>query len=102
MTGKDETLRNRNVGVDAGSEKGSIPTIRLDDPDAAKQLSVICRDVGFFYLEGHGLTPEEIDSVFEESKALFALTTEEKKMLSDKEISRGYTAMQEETLDPSN
>jgi len=109
MTEKDETAKNSNADVgssgddgdDDGSCTGSIPTVNMEDPDAAEQLSIICRDVGFFYLEGHGFTPEEIDRVFEESKKLFALPIEEKKKLSDKEMSRGYTAMQEETLDPA-
>ena len=78
-----------------------IPTIDMRDPDVAKRLSVICRDHGFFYLEGHGLAPNEIDEVFRESRALFALPIEEKTKLSDKVMSRGYTAMQEQTLDPA-
>lgn len=85
-----------------GDEVARIPTIDMGDPDAAEKLSVACKDFGFFFLEGHGLAPEEIDEVFRESKALFALPMEEKVKLSDKEMSRGYTAMQEETLDPAH
>lgn len=77
----------------------SIPTVNMKDPDAAEKISIFCREVGFFYLEGHGFTPEELDEVFSESKAMFALPTAEKKKLSDKVMSRGYTAMQEEKLD---
>lgn len=77
-----------------------IPTIRLDDPNAGSHLRSACTDIGFFYLEGHGLTTDEIDDVFEESKKFFSLTMTEKKALSDKVMSRGYTSMQEETLDP--
>jgi len=79
-----------------------IPSIDISDTNAAEKISVTCREIGFFYLEGHGLAPEEIDVVFRESKALFALPTEEKTKLSDKVMSRGYTAMQEETLDPAH
>jgi isopenicillin N synthase-like dioxygenase len=78
----------------------AIPTLRLDDPDIGSQLRSACSDIGFFYLEGHGLTNNEIDHVFHESKKFFSLTTPEKKSLSDKVMSRGYTSMQEETLDP--
>ncbi|VEU38661.1 unnamed protein product [Pseudo-nitzschia multistriata] len=80
----------------------SIPTLDLGDPDAAQKLAAIGRNVGFFYLEGHGLSPDYIDSVFAASKALFDLPLEEKTKLSDHTMSRGYTAMQEETLDLAN
>jgi len=92
----------RDESADGGDELSSvctIPIIDMTDPEAAKKLSMACRDVGFFYLEGHGLTPKEIEEVFNESKAMFALPTSEKKKLSDKIMSRGYTAMQEEKLD---
>ena len=82
----------------------SIPTIRLDETDTekvVKELRAACVDVGFFYIEGHGIAPELLEDVFRASKELFALPVEEKKALSDPVMSRGYTAMQEETLDPS-
>jgi isopenicillin N synthase-like dioxygenase len=79
----------------------SIPTIRLSDLDAVPALRAACIDVGFFYLEGHGLDSGEILQVFEESRKLFDLPLKEKEALSDKVMSRGYTAMQEETLDPT-
>ena len=77
----------------------NIPTIDMGDPLAAQKLSVVCRDVGFCYLIGHGFSSEEFQTVFRESKALFDLPVEEKQKLSDKVMSRGYTAMQEEKLD---
>jgi isopenicillin N synthase-like dioxygenase len=53
-------------------------------------------------VDGQGLMePEEIQKVFEQSKLLFDLSQEEKEQLSDKTTSRGYTNMQEETLDPA-
>jgi isopenicillin N synthase-like dioxygenase len=79
----------------------SVPTVRLDDPDAARHLRTACAEVGFFYLEGHGLTSDEIDGVFAESKAYFDLPSDVKAGMCDKAMSRGYTAMQEETLDPA-
>lgn len=54
-----------------------------------------------FSVEGHGLEPTEIDIVFEQSKRLFTLSQSDKESLSDKTMSRGYTNMQEETLDPA-
>lgn len=95
----DEIESEKSMQDDDG--QSSIPTLDLQDPDAAQKLAVICQNVGFFYLDGHGLSPGYIDSIFAASKALFDLPLEEKTKLSDKVMSRGYTAMQEETLDPS-
>jgi isopenicillin N synthase-like dioxygenase len=53
-------------------------------------------------VEGHGLEPSEIARVFEQSEELFALSKSEKECLSDKTMSRGYTNMQNETLDPAH
>jgi isopenicillin N synthase-like dioxygenase len=81
-----------------------ISVISLDDPDREKtirQLRTACIDVGFFYLKGHGIEPSFIDTVMEESKKLFELPLQSKRALSDPVMSRGYTAMEEETLDPS-
>lgn len=95
MIGREGTTEDRS------STTCDIPSIDIRSKDAAEKISTTCREVGFFYLEGHGLAPEEIDAVFRESRALFALPTEEKTQLSDRVMSRGYTAMQEETLDPA-
>jgi isopenicillin N synthase-like dioxygenase len=81
----------------------SIPTIRLDDSDRdtlVKTLRSACVDVGFFYLENHGISSDLISRVMDQSKLLFDLPLEEKQVLSDKVTSRGYTAFEEETLDP--
>jgi isopenicillin N synthase-like dioxygenase len=79
-----------------------IPTVSLRDaPDAVAALRDACINVGFFYLEGHDLVPDDLALVFQESKQIFDLPLKDKEALSDKEMSRGYTAMQEETLDPS-
>jgi isopenicillin N synthase-like dioxygenase len=79
-----------------------VPSIRLDDDeDPVPALRKACVEIGFFYLEGHGLGTEELKRVFEESRKLFELPLEEKRRLSDHVLSRGYTAMQEETLDPA-
>ena len=83
------------------TESSFIPTVDVRDPKAVEIISKVSRDVGFFYLVGHGLSEEEIDSVFNESKALFALSVDEKTKLSDKSLSRGYTAMQEQTFSAS-
>lgn len=83
----------------------SIPTIHLDDPDRERLVSSLrsaCVDVGFFYLDGHGIADDLLAGVMQQSKKLFDLPVEEKRSLSDPVMSRGYTAMEEETLDPRN
>lgn len=80
-----------------------IPSIQLDNSDIndlVKDLRSACVDVGFFYLENHGISPDLMHRVMDQSKLLFDLPLEEKQRLSDKVMSRGYTAFEEETLDP--
>lgn len=81
----------------------SIPTVRLDDPDrtrAAQTLRSACVDYGFFYLEGHGISPSLFEQVMHQSKSLFDVSLDTKQKLCDPVMSRGYTAFEEETLDP--
>lgn len=82
-----------------------IPVIRLDDPDQQTMVKILrdaCVDVGFFYLEGHGIETELMDAVHEQSEIFFKLSTDSKKILSDPVLNRGYTGMQEQSLDPKN
>jgi isopenicillin N synthase-like dioxygenase len=81
----------------------SIPTIRLDDSnqeELVKNLRAACVDVGFFYVENHGVSNDLIEKVMEQMRLLFHLPVEEKGILSDKVMTRGYTAFEEEKLDP--
>lgn len=81
----------------------SIPSIQLDNTDIdtlVKDLRSACVHVGFFYLENHGIPQTLIQRVMDQSKLLFDLPLEEKQLISDKSMSRGYTAFEEETLDP--
>jgi isopenicillin N synthase-like dioxygenase len=81
----------------------SIPSIQLDNTDVdtlVTDLRSACVHVGFFYLENHGISPALIQQVMDQSKLLFDLPLEEKQLISDKSMSRGYTAFEEETLDP--
>lgn len=83
----------------------AIPVIDLfsaNIPSTVATLRSACEKVGFFYVDNHGITPALLDSVLRQSRKLFALPTDEKRLLSDPTMSRGYTAMEEETLDPAN
>ena len=79
-----------------------IPTIRLNDDDHAATVRAVrnaCIDTGFFYVAGHGI---DTSSLLQQSKLLFDLPVAEKRAVSDATLTRGYTAMREETLDPAN
>ena len=82
----------------------SIPTVRLDDPNrdrAARSLRDACVNYGFLYLEGHGIAPSLLENVMNQSNAFFDLPLECKLKVKDSVLNRGYTAFQEETLDPT-
>lgn len=82
----------------------NIPIIRLHDADKAKTVQGIrdaCINVGFFFLEDHGIDSHLLNAALRECKRLFDLPLESKVALSDHVLSRGYTAMEEERLDPA-
>lgn len=104
-----------------------IPTITMVDDkafneltsesDIVKSLKYACEEIGFFYLkvtddddgihnsmnnQRRSLSTEHISKVFEQSKKFFDLPLHVKQQFVDSELNRGYTAMGEETLDPSN
>jgi isopenicillin N synthase-like dioxygenase len=112
-TGKKGERYRVLLNMTASQEEScAIPIIRLSGgagaeltgPDKAEvvaRLRSACVDVGFFYLQGHGIGADLTRRVFEQSRLLFELDDAEKKRLSDPVTSRGYTAMGEETLDPA-
>lgn len=58
-----------------------------------RDLRYAARDVGFFYLDGHGITLDEIDRLFELSRQFFDLPVQEKlriEMVNSSQF-RGYT-----------
>jgi isopenicillin N synthase-like dioxygenase len=69
----------------------------------AKELGQACRDIGFFYITGHGLSGGLRQRVFEQSVAFFAQPDSEKQKLlySSETGNRGYVPMQGESLDPT-
>lgn len=79
----------------------AIPEVDLSRPDASEQLRKACTDVGFFYLVGHGVAPELLASVYAQMALFFHQPLEEKRKVLANEYMRGYTLMNEETLDPA-
>ena len=61
------------------------------------------REVGFFYLVGHGIGEEAVGGVFDGARAFFGLSLAEKEKQSIRRSphNRGYVAMQGESLDPT-
>lgn len=68
----------------------------------AREIGEACRDIGFFYVRGHGISEERIDNVFKSASAFFALPLEEKMKLSMEQRSRcfrGYAPVLSELAD---
>lgn len=82
-----------------------IPTISLGDNDCettVKRLRSACMNVGFFFLEDHGIEEELINDLLQQSKLVFDLSGKSKKALVDPSLCRGYNAMSKETLGSVN
>lgn len=67
-----------------------------------KALGQACRDVGFFYISGHGVPPALMKRVFEASAAFFTgpASIREAVSFSGPGDNRGYIRLGGETLDP--
>jgi isopenicillin N synthase-like dioxygenase len=64
----------------AGVPAGHLPVINLAElgdstrhTPAHARLARIARDIGFFYLEGHGIAPEQIERLEAVARQFFAL-----------------------------
>ena len=68
----------------------------------ALKIGEACRNIGFFYLTGHGIPRSTIDKVFAEAKRFFDLPVEKKKEIAIEKSAchRGWFAMGGENLDP--
>ncbi|RLN86307.1 hypothetical protein BBJ28_00001859 [Nothophytophthora sp. Chile5] len=79
----------------------TIPEVDFSSPDAAAQLRRACTDVGFFYLVRHGVAPALRAQVYAEMRGFFSQPLPEKRKVLANKYMRGYTLMNEETLDPA-
>ncbi len=68
----------------------------------ARTIGEACRNIGFFYLVGHGVPDELVEHAFAEAKRFFDLPAEVKARISIDRSSchRGYFALGGENLDP--
>uniref|UniRef100_K3WQT0 Fe2OG dioxygenase domain-containing protein n=1 Tax=Globisporangium ultimum (strain ATCC 200006 / CBS 805.95 / DAOM BR144) TaxID=431595 RepID=K3WQT0_GLOUD len=77
-----------------------IPEVDLSSPNASEQLRKACTEVGFFYLVNHDIPQTLLSQVYAEMANFFHQPAEEKQKVLANEYMRGYTIMNEETLDP--
>ncbi|MDC0610779.1 2OG-Fe(II) oxygenase [Vibrio sp.] len=75
---------------------------REDWHSVIKQIDSACRELGFFYVIGHGIPQTQFDHIESMAGKLFALPEEEKKKISIEESSnhRGWGRLSAEKLDP--
>lgn len=68
-----------------------------------KQIYQACHEIGFMYLQNHGISQNLIEQVFTHSKNFFNLPLEVKQQLawSDEHSNQGYVGMERERLDPN-
>jgi len=66
-----------------------------------KQIDSACRDVGFFYIKGHGISQDDIERVFELGKTFFAQPEAEKLKIDiqGSKNHRGYGPIAAEALE---
>ncbi len=73
-----------------------------DRMTVARALHGACRDIGFFYAEGHGIAPDLVEATFEASRRFFAQPMPAKQALSLKgsPVNYGYGELGSEQLQP--
>jgi isopenicillin N synthase-like dioxygenase len=82
-----------------------LPLLRGDDAGVrhvAAALGRACREIGFFYVSGHGGSDDLVTDLFAASRRFFALPLAAKKRVSITNAlsNYGYVALGSETLDP--
>jgi isopenicillin N synthase-like dioxygenase len=88
-----------------------LPIIDVSDIDrsaadlaaVARHIGAAAREVGFFYITGHGIPPATMANVFAQSARFFALPEDDKAAvaITRSRHNRGYVAMKGESLDPA-
>ncbi|WP_028312997.1 isopenicillin N synthase family dioxygenase [Derxia gummosa] len=70
-----------------------------DKPGVAREFDRICREIGFFYLTGHGMAPARMAGILREAERFFVLPLEAKQALHVAANRRGYEPMGLQSLD---
>lgn len=91
-TGQASAISNPIPGVDLGpylrGESGALESL-------ARSLRYICENVGFFYIENHGIPEDLIDNAFSASERVHALPVEQKNQIKLNEHNIGYMFVNE-------
>jgi isopenicillin N synthase-like dioxygenase len=82
--------------------RGLFSPSPADHQRVADAIGTACRDVGFFYVTGHGIPQRTIDDVYRMAEAFFDLPLEQKLRYDSKRLRRhrGYVAMGDLAADP--
>ena len=69
----------------------------------ARRIGAACREIGFFYVVGHGVPPALIGRVYEQASRFFSLPDAQKAEIAIEKSSvhRGYFRLGGENLDPA-
>ena len=69
--------------------------------EAAAFIRAACRDIGFFYIENHGVPRATLDDILDLARTFFALPDAEKRKvhIRNSPCSRGYEGLTAQTLD---
>jgi isopenicillin N synthase-like dioxygenase len=70
-----------------------------DKPGVARRFDTICREIGFFYLTGHGVAPEAMCAMIDWTARFFALDEPVKRRLLVGPTRRGYEPFGLQALD---
>ena len=70
----------------------------------AQAIGQACRETGFFYMQGHGVTPDRMEKMFAASRLFFSQSPEAKDTLAMRHLgkNRGYVGLGVERLDTSS
>lgn len=102
----------RMVTKSRQGERMSLPIIdisplnsadRADWQPVIEQIDKACRELGFFYVIGHGIPDQQFDHIESMANALFSLPCEKKQNISIENSSnhRGWGRLNAEKLDPN-
>ena len=76
---------------------------RHEQEQVARQVYQACHDVGFMYLQNHGIPQRLLDNLLRQTAAFFDLPTREKnKVARSPETNCGYVGFQQERLNPTH
>lgn len=68
----------------------------------AREFDRICREIGFFYLVGHGIDTADMQGILHEAQRFFELPDEVKRSLAINTSGRGYEPLAAQALDPNS